>query len=333
MSINTRELLAIESALEFFALLLQNSSVAVFADNSTAIAYLRNQEGTQSQLLNAIVQRILRWAESRQVTLAPQFIMGRHNVLADSLSCPNQVLGSEWTFKTEVFQELRKRCPLTIDLVATSLSPMFNIFFSVPRSERLCDRCSAPELEWVAGICLSTLVTHSSGSQEALVVVWSPPYHRSSVLASEAVVSRSSGSGCGLSDSSLSVSRSASSAPLSSTPSGGVRAGSSCLETIQRFARARGFSKHVAKQSALARRASSRADYQALWSIYHQWCHSHGHSVSRPSLPKIADFFVFYSARPRSFRFLPFFGISQCYRLCFVQCCLISPLLRFFRIC
>ena len=113
MSINARELLAIERALEFFAPLLQNSSVAVFADNSTAVAYLRNQEGTRSLLLNAIAQQILCCAESRQVTLAPQFIMGRHNVLADSLSCPNQVLSSEWTLKTEVFQELRKRWPLT----------------------------------------------------------------------------------------------------------------------------------------------------------------------------------------------------------------------------
>ena len=125
MSINTRELLAIERALEFFAPLLQNSSVAVFADNSTAVAYLRNQGGTQSPLLNAIAQRILHWAESRQVTLAPQFIMGRHNV---------QILGSKWTLKTEVFQELRKRWPVTIDLFATSLNRQCSIYFS-----RFCD--------------------------------------------------------------------------------------------------------------------------------------------------------------------------------------------------
>ena len=87
-----------------------------------------------------------------------------------------------------------------------SQSPRFNIFFSVPPSERLGDRCSAPELEWVAGVCLSALVIHSSGSREAPVVVWSPPYHRSSVLASEAMVSRSSGSGCGRSGSSSAVS-------------------------------------------------------------------------------------------------------------------------------
>ena len=40
----------------------------------------------------------------------------------------------------------------------------------------------------------------------------------------------------------------------------------------------------------MARRPSSRAGYQAKWSIYRRWCTSEGHSISRPSLSKIADF-------------------------------------------
>ena len=130
MSINARELLAIKRALTFFAPQIQNSSVAVFADNATAIAYLRNQGGTRSQLLNSIAQRILCWAEALLVSLAPQFIMGRHNVVADSLSRPNQSLGSEWTLKTEVFHELRKRWPVSIDLFATSLNHQCSQYFS-----------------------------------------------------------------------------------------------------------------------------------------------------------------------------------------------------------
>ena len=46
----------------------------------------------------------------------------------------------------------------------------------------------------------------------------------------------------------------------------------------------------MAKQTALAKRPSSRAGYQAKWSVYRRWCTSEGHSISRPSLPKIADF-------------------------------------------
>ena len=59
MSINARELLAIEQALLFFTPQIVNSSVAIFADDSTAIAYLCNQGGTRSQLFNVIAQRSL----------------------------------------------------------------------------------------------------------------------------------------------------------------------------------------------------------------------------------------------------------------------------------
>ena len=107
-TINVRELLAIERALLWFAPQLVGSSVAIFADNSTAIAYLRNQGGTHSPLLNSIAQRILRWAESLPVVISPQFIMGKHNGLSNALSRLNQIQGSEWTLKQEVFQDLQE---------------------------------------------------------------------------------------------------------------------------------------------------------------------------------------------------------------------------------
>ena len=130
VSINVRELLAIERVLHWFAPQIRNSSVAIFADNATAVAYLLNQGGTRSLSLNSIAQRILRWSESLPVQVTPQFIMGRHNVIADSLSRPNQVLGSEWTLKIEVFQELRRKWPVSIDLFATSLSHRCSQYFS-----------------------------------------------------------------------------------------------------------------------------------------------------------------------------------------------------------
>ena len=129
-SINARELLAIERALKWFAPLLAGSSVAVFADNSTAVSYLRNQGGTRSSFLNSIAQRILRWAEDLSVVISPQFIMGKHNVLADALSRPNQILGSEWTLKQEVFGDLCRRWSVSIDLFAPSQNHRCSIYFS-----------------------------------------------------------------------------------------------------------------------------------------------------------------------------------------------------------
>ena len=120
-SLNLRELLAIFFALQHFLPLVQNATVAVYADSSTALAYLRNQGGTRSAVLNWAAQDLLRWAEHHAISLLPQFIMWRNIVLADSLSRPRQILGSEWTLKLSVFQQLWRRWLVSIGLFATSL--------------------------------------------------------------------------------------------------------------------------------------------------------------------------------------------------------------------
>ena len=58
------------------------------------------------------------------------------------------------------------------------------------------------------------------------------------------------------------------------------------------------FSGRVAQQVSLARRPSSRAGYQSMWLVFRQWCRSEGHSISHPSLHKIADF-LFWLRRYR----------------------------------
>ena len=85
LSINVRELLAVEKGLRAFLPLLRGRSVAVFCDNTTAISYLRHQGGTLSPTLNAVAQRLLRWAEAQEFLLFPQFVMGKHNMVADAV--------------------------------------------------------------------------------------------------------------------------------------------------------------------------------------------------------------------------------------------------------
>ena len=63
--------------------------MAVFCDNTTAVNYLRKEGGTWSPLLNTLAQEFLRWKESLSNRLAPQFLPGSDNVLADALSCPH----------------------------------------------------------------------------------------------------------------------------------------------------------------------------------------------------------------------------------------------------
>ena len=130
LSINARELLAVEKGLRAFQEVLRGQTVAVFADNMTALAYLRRQGGTFSPFLNELAQKILRWAESQHMVLLPQFVQGKRNVVADVLSRPHQVIGSEWTLHQEVFDDLRKRWPVVKDLFASSLNHRCVAYFA-----------------------------------------------------------------------------------------------------------------------------------------------------------------------------------------------------------
>ena len=105
-----------------FLHLLRDQPVSLFTDNTTALAYLHKEGGTRSSTLSAVAQAVLRLCEANAVHLLPQFVLGRLNVLADSLSRGSQVLGSKWTLCQEVCQELFRHWLATIDLFATSLN-------------------------------------------------------------------------------------------------------------------------------------------------------------------------------------------------------------------
>ena len=60
LSINARELLAVQLGLHQFQSSLQGRTVAVFCDNTTAVAYLRKEGGIRSPPLNTLAQEILR---------------------------------------------------------------------------------------------------------------------------------------------------------------------------------------------------------------------------------------------------------------------------------
>ena len=130
LSINMRELLAVQLGLQAFEHLIVGMSVALFYDNTTTVAYLRRSGGTFSSTLNSTAREVLLWAENRHIRLLPQFIMGSSNVTADALSRPNQVIGSEWTLHQEVVDQLVHRWPAVIDLFATALTARLPVYFS-----------------------------------------------------------------------------------------------------------------------------------------------------------------------------------------------------------
>ena len=139
LSINVRELLAAERGLRAFLPLLKGHSVTVFCDNTTAISYLRHQGGTLSPTLNAVAQRLLRWAEAQEILLFPEFVLGKHNVVADALSRPDQVLGSEWTLYQEVFDSEEAVASDGGSFCYLTESPFVCLFCSHVGSDGSCD--------------------------------------------------------------------------------------------------------------------------------------------------------------------------------------------------
>ena len=130
LSINAKELLAVRRGLLHFQSSLVGKMVSVFCDNSTVVAYLHKEGDTRSPFLNSLAQGILRWSESLSIRLAPQFIPGSLNVLADALSRPHQLPHTEWSLNQDVFRSLRRLWPVQIDLFATSENRQCSIFFS-----------------------------------------------------------------------------------------------------------------------------------------------------------------------------------------------------------
>ena len=134
------------------------------------------------------------------------------------------------------------------------------------------------------------MVHSSQGASQAPCVSGSGADANSPLLASTPLVCGPPSSVAGSSGGSAPPPRPPAPASVSLPLPGSPKASASCLATLRRFTRAAGFSSAVAAQASLSRRPSSRKAYQLKWQVYRQWCHSHGHSSSNPSLAKPADF-------------------------------------------
>ena len=169
-------------------------------------------------------------------------------------------------------------------------SSLFDLLLPFPGSEVSRHGRLSPVLGRPSGLCVSSGGCHSAGYREAPGLHGDGAHSCGSPLGSTPLVFGPGPAVAGSSRGPTVPSRPPALASVSSSLPGSPSAQASCLATLQRFTRAAGFSSAVAEQSSLARRPSSRAVYQARWSIYRDWCHSQGHSVSRPTLAKVADF-------------------------------------------
>ena len=267
LSINMRELLAVQYGLKAFEHLLVCLSVALFCDNTTTVAYLRRLGGMFSSTLNTTAREVLLWAESHRVRLLPQFIMGSSNVTADALSRPNQVgmdpsSGGSRSAGPQMASSDRSVCNLP-DREAPS------VFLTGLRSAGSGNGCPSPALGRSPSLRLSSDRHHKESSSQTEVLE-ELRVDSSLVLASKGLVPGSSGTVVRRSHHTVRSKRSSKSAYASAD----------CMATIKRFARQAGFSPAVAGELIFCRRLSTRLNYQARWGTYRNWCRDFGHRSS-----------------------------------------------------
>ena len=131
LHINLLEMKALCLALQSFQELVAGRRVTAMCDNSTVVAYVNKQGGTVSRSLCTLASQLLRWSESLDVHLDATYLPGQSSVLADLLSCRDQVIGTEWSLHPWVARDLLRRWGSpSINLFTTSLNAKLPLYCS-----------------------------------------------------------------------------------------------------------------------------------------------------------------------------------------------------------
>ena len=85
-NINYLELLAAFYALKSYCKNMQNRTVLLRSDNTTAVAYIQNMGGTKSSECNTLAQEIWAWCIARNIWIMADHLPGKLNVIADRSS-------------------------------------------------------------------------------------------------------------------------------------------------------------------------------------------------------------------------------------------------------
>ena len=265
LSINLREMMAVQKGLLEFSSLLRGKTIALFCDNVTTVAYLRRSGGTRPQALFLEAREILLWVEAMEITLLPQFFQGSSPPVAGDHR--------------------------PISYLANSEAP--SVLCSSMGTQGSGGRCIPPALGQPPGICLPSHSHHQESSSRMRashncdLTLIAPFWPQRDWF------SRSTGTSIRLSNSTTQTSRSAATTAFPSVSRKSPFASSDCGATLKRFASQAGFSETVAGQLALCRRKSTRLNYQARWGKFRKWCRDFHHRPSEPTIPKIAEFLTF----------------------------------------
>ena len=130
---------------------LRSRVVRLMCDNAVTVAYIKNEGGTRSRTLMQMTIRLLKWCDSKAITLVPIHLPGVHIIQADSLSRFGQTLTTEWTMAMESLRPVfAKWGEPWIDLFATFASRRLIKFVS-PYPDPRAEWTDAMSMPWDNG--------------------------------------------------------------------------------------------------------------------------------------------------------------------------------------
>jgi len=120
--INYLEIKAVLFDLKSLCSKFKHCSIKVLSDNQTAVAYLRNMDGTHSRDCNQITRETILWCEDRGMSLTITRLSGKLNVEADKISREFSD-DTEWSLDVQVHETLVSRWETPdVDLFAWQLN-------------------------------------------------------------------------------------------------------------------------------------------------------------------------------------------------------------------
>ena len=291
LHLNVLELQAIWLGLRAFSQRVENAKVALMSDNTSAVAYLRNQGGTKSLAMNDLATDICLWAEKKGMTLVPRYLPGHLNVLADHLSRRGQILKTEWSLNQAIADRIFRAWGRPfVDLFALGKNTKLAIYVS-PHSggDVLESGQSCPELGRPLRVCVPSDKPDKGLSKQGQNRKRRDRPNSAS-LAQPGVVSGPTRSLNRLSNISPTSAETAQADLLTPLASASVASQPSRLEVIKGFHKERGFSEAVAQRLAISQRQSSAGVYESKWKVFGEWCHVKQINPVKATVQQLADF-------------------------------------------
>ena len=151
LHINLKEFLALSFALRQNPQAIQGKTVFWEVDNTTALAYIRNEGGTKNWQLCQQAISLLKWCFLLRVKLVPKYVPSSENIVDDRASRFQEV--EDWYLLPRVTRKIfRQWGTPEVDLMATAHSAQVPAYFAFDRLDPLSRGTDAFAQTWEFGL-------------------------------------------------------------------------------------------------------------------------------------------------------------------------------------